>query len=76
MKRIEIDDEFYRMRKKRLVRIPKQWLDQVPHSQTIRKRQSKKTGKIKRYMQACKRCSKHSLPDYYKQKYAMLDGDK
>jgi hypothetical protein len=41
-KRIEIAGKFYRMRKGKLVQIPPEWVGQVTHPQTIRKRASKK----------------------------------
>lgn len=47
-KRIEIDGKFYRMRRGVLVQIPDEWVGKIPTDQTIRKRQSKMTGKLKR----------------------------
>lgn len=44
-KKIEIDGKSYRMRRGRLVEIPEQWVGQVTHQQTIRKRQSKSRRK-------------------------------
>ena len=41
MKRIEIDGKFYRKRRGELVEIPEQWVGEVTHPQTIRKRKSK-----------------------------------
>lgn len=38
MKRQEIDGKFYRMRKGKLVQIPEEWVGQVPHKQTTKKR--------------------------------------
>ena len=72
-KLIKIGDKYYRKRRGKLVEIPNRWLGQVSHPQTIRKRQSKFTKKIKRYMQACK---KGLLPNYKDLKYQMLDDDK
>jgi|GEM_PF-3301574 len=47
-KRIEIDGKFYRMRRGTLVEIPSEWVGNTTHPQTIRKRQSKQTGKSRR----------------------------
>lgn len=47
-KRIEIDGKFYRRRRGKLVLIPEKWVGRHPTSQTIRKRPSKLTGKVKR----------------------------
>ena len=41
-KRIEIAGKFYRMRKGKLVQIPPEWVGNVTHPQTIRKRPSKR----------------------------------
>ena len=40
-KRIEKDGKFYRLRRGRLVEIPAEWVGQVAHPQSIRKRRSK-----------------------------------
>lgn len=47
-KRIEIDGKFYRKRRGKLVEIPPEWVGREPTKQTIRKRPSKLTGKVKR----------------------------
>lgn len=49
MKRIEIDGVFYRKRRGELVAIPEKWVGQVPHPQTINKRNtvSRRTRKNK-----------------------------
>lgn len=39
-KRIEVDGKFYRMRRGQLVEIPEEWVGQVTHPQTARKRSS------------------------------------
>ena len=41
-KLIEIDGKFYRKRRGKLVQIPDEWVGHTTHSQTIRKRKSKK----------------------------------
>lgn len=46
--RIEKEGKFYRMRRGKLVEIPQQWIGRHPTAQTIRKRPSKLTGKVKR----------------------------
>jgi len=48
--RIEHNGSFFRRRRGKLVRIPDKWVGRTAHPQTIRKRQSKHTGKIKRHM--------------------------
>lgn len=40
-KRIKIDGKFYRMREGRMVEIPPEWVGNVTHPQTIKKRASK-----------------------------------
>jgi len=40
-KRIEIDGKFFRRRRGKLVEIPAEWLGEVLHPQTMRKRASK-----------------------------------
>ncbi len=42
-KLIEKDGKHYRMRRGKLVEIPEEWVGQVTHPQTIRKRASKKS---------------------------------
>lgn len=44
---IEKNGKFYRMRRSKLVEIPKDWVGQTTHPQTINKRLSKKTHKLK-----------------------------
>lgn len=44
-KRIEIDGRFYRMRRGKPVEIPSEWVGDVTHPQTIRKRPSKQVRK-------------------------------
>lgn len=53
--RIKKGKKFYRMRKGTLVEIPEIWVGIVTHPQTIRKRQSKQIGKVRRIMQCQKR---------------------
>lgn len=48
--RIEIDGKFYRKRRGQLVEIPSEWVGQVTHPQTMRKRPSKTTHKQARDM--------------------------
>ena len=48
MKRIDIDGKSYRMRRGKLVEIPKEWVGRVVTTQKINKRPSKLTGKVKR----------------------------
>ena len=43
-KRIQIGNQFYRMRRGKLVLIPNEWVGHTVHPQTMRKRQSKKKG--------------------------------
>lgn len=45
--RIEKDGKFYRMRRGVLVEIPAEWVGQTTHPQTIRKRPSKQTRKVR-----------------------------
>ena len=40
-RRFEADGEFFRVRRGKTVKIPAEWVDKVPHEQTIRKRASK-----------------------------------
>ena len=47
-KRIEIDGKFFRVRRGELVQIPDEWVGQVIHPQTMRKRSSKMINKRKR----------------------------
>lgn len=53
--RIKKGNKYFRIRDGKLVEIPNQWVGVVTHPQTIRKRQSKKTGKIKNQMQCDRR---------------------
>ncbi len=46
--RIEIDGQFYRERRGKLVLIPAKWLNQVPTSRTMRNRASNLINKKKR----------------------------
>lgn len=46
-KRIQIDDQFFRIRRGVLVEIPKQWIGHTLTPQTKRKRQSKQIRKVK-----------------------------
>lgn len=46
--RIEINGNFYRRRRGKLVEIPEEWVGKVTHPQTIRKRLSK-AGQGRRY---------------------------
>jgi len=41
---IKIEDKFFRMRRGKLVEMPKDWVGNTTHPQTIRKRKSKKKG--------------------------------
>lgn len=45
MKRIEIDGKFYRHRRGKLVEIPTEWVGEVAHPQSVRKRASKQPRK-------------------------------
>ena len=54
MKRIEQDGKCFRVRRGELVEIPPQWVGQTVHSQSIRKRQSKK-GQGRRFKRKCVR---------------------
>jgi hypothetical protein len=47
-KRIEIDGRFYRERRGKLVEIPAEWVGNVTHPQTMRKRPSTLINKRKR----------------------------
>jgi hypothetical protein len=47
-KRIEIDGKFYRERRGKLVEIPQEWVGNVTHPQTMRKRPSKQINKLAR----------------------------
>ena len=73
MRRKQINDKWYRWRRGRWVRIPDKWVNVVTHSQTIRKRQSKYTKKIKRWMQAV---NKGKDPKFKDKKYGMLDDER
>jgi len=68
--RIKIGDHYYRVREGVLIRIPEKWLGKVTHPQTIRKRQSKFTKKVKRYMQAMKKGHKIN---YKELKYGIFE---
>ncbi len=48
MKRIEENGKFYRIRRGKQVEIPEEWVGKVTHSQTIHKRKSKATKKMKK----------------------------
>ena len=52
--RVQIGDRYFRWRKGRLVEIPPQWVGQVTHPQTIRKRPSKK-GQGRKFKRKCVR---------------------
>lgn len=45
-KLIEKDGKFYRMRRGKMVEIPKQWVGQTVWDQTVHSRPSKMTGKL------------------------------
>jgi hypothetical protein len=45
-KLIEIDGKFFRMRRKKLVAIPEEWLGKVTFAQTMRERPSKMGRKV------------------------------
>jgi len=47
-KRIDIDGRSYRMRRGKLVEIPAEWVGNVTHPQTMRKRPSQLINKRKR----------------------------
>lgn len=49
-KRIEKDGKFYRLRRGVLVEIPAEWVGNVTTKQAIRKRNSKLTNKLARYV--------------------------
>jgi hypothetical protein len=62
--RIEIDGKFYRKRRGQLVEIPPEWVGQVTHPQTMRKRPSKTIHKQARDMKG-RRCTighPHDVP--------------
>lgn len=50
-KRVEVDGKFYRMRRGKLVEIPEEWVGNVTHPQSMRKRDSKNPSgkKAKQY---------------------------
>lgn len=48
MKRKQIGDKFYRERRGKLVEIPIEWVGQITHPQTIRKRKSKLIHKLRK----------------------------
>jgi len=54
MNRIEIDGKFYRIRRGKLVEIPKVWVGKTVHPQTIRKRPSKQ-GQDRSFKRKCVR---------------------
>jgi len=70
VKRIRIGNSYYRMRKGKLVKIPNKWVDQVTHPQTIRKRLSKMTHKLRRRVKLGRKGFVHN---YYELKEGMLD---
>lgn len=47
-KLIEKDGKYYRQRRDKLVEIPAEWVGQVPHPQTIKKRPSKRIHKLRK----------------------------
>lgn len=47
-KLVEKDGKHYRMRRGKLVEIPQEWVGQVPHPATIRKRPSKQIHKLRK----------------------------
>jgi len=46
-KLIETEEGYFRVRRGKLVRIPDEWVGNLPYSMTIRKRQSKKVRKLR-----------------------------
>lgn len=44
-KRIKIGNDYFRVRRGKLIKIPDDWVGKVTHPQTIRKRKSKETFK-------------------------------
>jgi hypothetical protein len=69
MKRIEIDGEFYRERRGKLVKIPAEWVGQIPHAQTMRKRGSRKVGQQKNIPRNPLQDGSHDWRGYREQKY-------
>lgn len=47
-KRIEMDGKFYRKRRGKIIQIPDEWVGRAPTTQTIRQRDSKLEGSVKR----------------------------
>lgn len=47
-KAIVIDGKTFRERRGKVVEVPPEWVGKIPHDQTIRKRQSKRTKKSKK----------------------------
>ena len=47
-KLFEIDGKHYRIRRKKLVEIPPEWVGEVTHPQTIRKRKTTRSAKLDR----------------------------
>lgn len=52
---IEIDGKHYRVRRGKLVEIPKEWVGNVTHPQTIAKRKSKYRKGTRRFKRKCMR---------------------
>ncbi len=73
-KRIEIDGKFYRMRRGVLVEIPGKWLGRFTTPATIRRRQSKMTGKLKRATKYVPSKSGSSGPMYIEYVDKKLEG--
>lgn len=81
--RLEINGEFYRKRRGELVQIPPEWVDKVTQPQTIRKRQSKMTNKLKNSMAYNRPTSQKYeyarrpsiMPSKREQRHAMIDDD-
>lgn len=58
-KRIEIDGKFYRYRRGKLVEIPIEWVNRVTSRQTIRQRNSKLPGSLKRRVKGQDWCGEY-----------------
>jgi hypothetical protein len=70
--RIEIDGQFYRERRGKLVLIPAEWLNQVPTSRTMRKRASNLTNKKKRDSN-CNRSPSKWLNDFKDERDQLIE---
>jgi len=70
LKRIEINNKFYRIRRGKLVEIPKKWVDNITHHRTIRHRQSKLIHKIRSMNKMYK---KNHTEKYMNLKYAISE---